>query len=1274
MVRADIVPANDTTGTTVTPSGNRFDIDGGSKSADGANLFHSFSQFDLSADRVANFLTTPEVRNILGRVVGGNASFINGLIKISGGGSPNLFLLNPSGVIFGPNARINVPADFTVTTATGIGFDGGWFDAFSDPNYATLVGDPNMFAFTAGESGAIVNAGELVARDGSAVVVLGSTVVNTGRVEAPGGNIVVAAVAGTQNVRLTLPGHRLSFEMPAAAIAGGIQAEDLPTLLAGNGLPPTGLTAEADGSVKLAATGETLPTAPGSTAVAGGSLDASGPAGGTVQVLGDRIGLYSAEVSASGLAGAGGEVLVGGEFQGGGTTPTATYTFVDASTQLAADSLRSGDGGLIVVWSEAATVFQGEARARGGALSGNGGTAEFSSAGNLTYVGSASVDAPNGTPGSILFDPAIIRIVAADSEDASSAVDSELTEDGIINASDGGDATFIITDQALLDTLSSGSGAVSLAATADIIIEPDANLVAPSSGSTATLNFVAPQISLSADVDPGVSSAVFEGDVVLVEDVTVTGEDFVIFNGSINGSQALTVSSTGLVGLQGPVGNTTPPTSLTIDSPQTSIGDLVSASNFVSVSGPVQIDGDVNAAGPLDLAAGSVDIAGTVSLQPTFPGEAEGGISSLSLTSTSGDVSVGAIAPFPTGGAPATRGPVAINAPLGSVGIGGSIVTDGGDVLVSAAESGISIGSIDSTSASGTGGDVTVATSGFLQLTSTNDFSDSDGGSFGNSIDSFGSSGDGAIVLTHGGNGEIPFVVGDAQINGTAGPLNSGGNIISEGSFLESVTVGNISILTEAQDDIADVIDEADPSAIVGISNTVQQAVEQASDAREDTSSTTASLGGQAIARVTKIADLTRARLTLAEIQESSGVRPALIYVNFVPAALEDPGAAAINAAVERREAEITQAYEQYYDLPQRESRLSLSVPPASSDRLEILLVTPEGEPQRFIVEAAERDEVIALAQQLYRRTSNPVGRNFLPFAQQLYSFMIAPLEASLEAAGIENLVFIMPEGLRLLPVAALHDGEKYLVQSYSAGLAPSLSLTDTRYRPLQGLKVFAAGASNFADENALGPLPAVGIEVESIATDIWEGDFILDEGFTVEAFKAQRRRSPTGIVHLATHADFERDSPDENYIQFFDRQLRIDEVRELGLNQPPVELMVLSACRTAFGDADIELGFGGLAVQAGVKTAVASLWYVGDTGTLALMTEFYSQFETATIKAEALRAAQVSLIEGKTRAEGGQIRGSRGAFNLPEALAGSEEDLSHPFYWAAFTTIGSPW
>jgi len=209
-----IVPAADGTGTVITPDDNRFDITGGTTSADGTNLFHSFTQFGLDANQIANFLSNPSIVNILGRVTGGEASVIEGLLQVSGGNS-NLFLMNPAGIVFGANAQLNVPADFTATTATGIGIaDDSWFQAVGSNNYASLIGIPNTFNFgTTGTPGAILNAGNLAVGEGQNLSLLGGTVISTGQLTAPNGNITVAAVPGQNLVRLSQPGHLLSLDI-----------------------------------------------------------------------------------------------------------------------------------------------------------------------------------------------------------------------------------------------------------------------------------------------------------------------------------------------------------------------------------------------------------------------------------------------------------------------------------------------------------------------------------------------------------------------------------------------------------------------------------------------------------------------------------------------------------------------------------------------------------------------------------------------------------------------------------------------------------------------------------------------------------------------------------------------------------------------------------------------------------------------------------------------------------------------------------------------------
>ncbi|MEG4853262.1 filamentous hemagglutinin N-terminal domain-containing protein, partial [Microcoleus sp. B5-D4] len=254
-----LVPAADGTGTVVTPIGNRYDINGGSLSGDGANLFHSFGQFGLNQGQIANFLTNSAIQNILARIAGGDASLINGLITVTGGNS-NLFLINPAGIVFGPNASLNVPAAFTATTATGVGFGSNWFNAAGTNNFSALVGTPNAFYFGAGVPGSIVNAGNLAVTPGQNLALLGGTVVSTGQLSAAGGQITVAAVGGDQILRISQPGHLLSLEIATGGNFGNspqtLNPVSLPQLLTGTGQnQAAGVAVADDGSVRLVGSG-----------------------------------------------------------------------------------------------------------------------------------------------------------------------------------------------------------------------------------------------------------------------------------------------------------------------------------------------------------------------------------------------------------------------------------------------------------------------------------------------------------------------------------------------------------------------------------------------------------------------------------------------------------------------------------------------------------------------------------------------------------------------------------------------------------------------------------------------------------------------------------------------------------------------------------------------------------------------------------------------------------------------------------------------------------
>jgi len=209
--QAQIIPANDGTNTVVS---NTLNITGGTPS--GSSLFHSFQTFGVNAGQTATFQSNPAIQNILGRVVGGNSSVINGAIQVIGG-STNLYLMNPAGIIFGQGASLNVTGAFTATTATAIGFgDGKWFNAVGTNNYGALVGNPGDFAFT-NQPGGIFNSANLAQKEGQSITLVGGTVVSTGTLTAPGGKITIATVPGNKLVRISDSGSVLSLDLPIAS-------------------------------------------------------------------------------------------------------------------------------------------------------------------------------------------------------------------------------------------------------------------------------------------------------------------------------------------------------------------------------------------------------------------------------------------------------------------------------------------------------------------------------------------------------------------------------------------------------------------------------------------------------------------------------------------------------------------------------------------------------------------------------------------------------------------------------------------------------------------------------------------------------------------------------------------------------------------------------------------------------------------------------------------------------------------------------------------------
>jgi len=1807
LLAQSITPAADGTGTQVLQEGDslqdgiaeRYTITGGTRSRE--NLFHSFERLGLSADEIATFLSQPDIANILGRVTGGDASLIDGLLQVQGGNA-NLYLMNPAGIVFGPNARLDLSGSFFATTATGIGFGESWFNAIGDNTYGELVGNPDSFAFSLGEGGAIANLANLSVTPGESITLLGGTVTNTGTLSAPEGTITLAAVPGENRVRLSQAGSLLSLELDAAngtwdAALNPVNLTplSLPELLTGGNLADASqITVNPNGTVRLG--GADVPVQDGTTLVSG-SLDASGTADAEINVLGDRVALLNASLDASGTNG-GGNIRIGGDYQGNGSIFNATQTFVSQDSTISADALGNGNGGRVILWADDTTYFAGAIAAQGGSIAGDGGFVEVSGAQNLFFRGTADLSAPQGELGTLLLDPTNIVIVnggaAADdgqlgagvpagdlagqilagqgagldytiSENALEALDGnanivlEATNDIIVNPLADGVLTFapgLGTITLTADAYSSGAGSFIMQAPAntlqalgrsltisgagitagnidlgDSTLNPAGNLTLTANNGNISVGTIttsanddfagdasfpgAGNVTLSAvngsiatgtidarafiagfpsgdggDIAITARDAVQTGDIIAFsgdgfggaititssngslttgtlaalsffggggQNITLTANDNIttgnleaygnftnvggtinvttangtitpgqiitdnnniLLNGpvllnrdvtitirgttgtvtaaeTINGSNALTVNtdadSTVAVNLNGAIGNSIPLGALTINTGgATQFGSTVTAASLqTDAGGTTQLSGDVTTTGangqtyndPLTLVGnirlsgeeitlnnsvsglgdlvlqplraeqaialggtdngtnafdltgpelgqiqstfrsitvGRPDSTGSITLSPTtlnapitlaggstltganqlttwtLTGPTSGSLSGFSaplqftnietlqggtandtfavadgvtwggaiaggsgtdvydfsasttaltvplaplvgqsietliggasstlvggntantwtltgsnggtvngiafqqfqtlqggtgsdtvilqpgggvtgqlLGGAGGDRLVGGGASVTTGNswviADQTSGRVnginfagfeilqgsagedrfqfitdatfagnieGLTGPLqlagSTVNLQGDILTEGevsitanqgiqvgaidtrlrdsagsltgpgqritltsrdgsittGDLLASGTRGGtvtvtaataITTGAIDTSATRGNGGAVTLdpiediqvelinaeggdnGLGGTVDITAgrffraTDAFTNRDGQR--TSISTAGGLGGGAITIRHGGNGLTPFVIGDEfGDNGSRAAITNGFDTFAVGEALFTSEIrGTAQILTGGG--VGGPPDLPPCQANCDDSEEVDGPGESVPEESDET---------------LEVPTVLQAQERLLGVTERTGIPPALVYISFVSADVVLPNDFA------QREAIASQQVAHHLGQPNPVEPPLLSTQPQPTDELELLLVLPNGEPVRYRVPGVTRDMVQRVQRNLVSEITAPNRRRlnrYLEPSQQLYQWLIAPLEADLESADIGSLAFVLDTGLRALPVSVLHNGEQFLVERYNLGLMPSLSLTDTQYRDLRNVPVLAMGASEF---ETLLPLPAVPTELKAVTSVVPNSIAFLNQEFTPENLLQSRFERPYGIVHLATHAEFLPGELENSFIQFGDRRLPLDAIRQLRLNNPPVELLVLSACRTALGDEQAELGFGGLAVQTGVRSVLASLWYVSDTGTLAFMNEFYRQLQEAPTRSEALRQTQLALLRGELQLQDDQLITTRGAtVTLPPDLVDNSLDLTHPYFWASFTMIGSPW
>jgi CHAT domain-containing protein len=357
--------------------------------------------------------------------------------------------------------------------------------------------------------------------------------------------------------------------------------------------------------------------------------------------------------------------------------------------------------------------------------------------------------------------------------------------------------------------------------------------------------------------------------------------------------------------------------------------------------------------------------------------------------------------------------------------------------------------------------------------------------------------------------------------------------------------------------------------------------------------------------------------------------------------------------------------------------------------------------------------DLVLEVEAFWRTVQNTSSDAYRQSADQLYDLLIRPLEVEFEERGFEvnTLVFVMGKDLGILPTAALYDSQtdKFLAEKYRISIIPNVGSLDMRPSDLSEANLLAMGSSEFRNPALYPPLSAVPLELELI-DQIWRrgnpqrSTSLRNQEFTLDKLRSARLNHSPQIMHLATHATFRPGKAGDSSIQLWDSTLPLNplQLATLNFDNPPLELLVLSACQTALGDEEATLGFAGSFLQADVRAVVASLWVVNDLASLIYMMEFYRNLASGVSKGEAVQNVQLAMLD-EQRLEQNFIELELLIINLLnndrylESLSEAEkqrlerlleeirrdlfpgevnitERYTHPFYWSSYTLVGSPW
>ena len=331
------------------------------------------------------------------------------------------------------------------------------------------------------------------------------------------------------------------------------------------------------------------------------------------------------------------------------------------------------------------------------------------------------------------------------------------------------------------------------------------------------------------------------------------------------------------------------------------------------------------------------------------------------------------------------------------------------------------------------------------------------------------------------------------------------------------------------------------------------------------------------------------------------------------------------------------------------DSEAAVIYPIVLSDRLETIVSFPD-KSLRHYSQPIPETELEPVIEELRRNIQIRSRRNFYQSSKQLYNWLIRPALKDLAENKIKTLVFVPDGAFRNIPLGALYSGKQYLIEQYNVALTPGLQLLAPLSLEEVKLRTLAAGITQ--QRRGFSSLEYVNQELEDIQNQT-NSLVLRDDKFTQANLREEIKTANYPIVHIATHGQFSSNL-DDTFLLAWDNDITIEELDELLQNADPnkqraIELLILSACETARGDERAALGLAGMAVRAGARTTLATLWTVYDESTALTMDNFYQNIipsQEKRNKANALRQAQLKLLKSKR--------------------------FSHPYYWAPFIMLGN--